>query len=110
MYSSDEFKRDPILAAVGQLQFEVVQFRLQNEYGVETRLEPLPYKLARWVAGGWQALEKAGRIFNTMTVKDNWDRPVLLFRNEWNLDQVRADQPELKLNSIAPVGSGIQPD
>ena len=110
MYSSDEFKRDPILAAVGQLQFEVVQFRLQNEYGVETTLEPLPYKLARWVAGGWSALEKAGRIFNTMTVKDNWDRPVLLFRNEWNLDQVRADQPELKLNSIAPVGSGIQPD
>lgn len=110
MYSTDEFKRDPILAAVGQLQFEVVQFRLQNEYGVETTLEPLPYNLARWVAGGWQALEKAGRIFNTITVKDNWGRPVLLFRNEWNLQQVMADFPELKLNATAPVGSGIQPD
>jgi len=30
MYSADEAKRDPILAAVGQLQFEVVQFRLQK--------------------------------------------------------------------------------
>ncbi|MFM6059037.1 MAG: peptide chain release factor 3, partial [Microcystis aeruginosa] len=47
--SIDEFKRDPILAAVGQLQFEVVQFRLLSEYGVETTLEPLAYSLARWV-------------------------------------------------------------
>ncbi|MEM9542071.1 MAG: peptide chain release factor 3 [Cyanobacteria bacterium P01_E01_bin.42] len=110
MYSSDEFKRDPILAAVGQLQFEVVQFRLQNEYNVETRLESLPYSLARWVAGGWEALEKAGRLFNTETVKDNWERPVLLFRNEWNMRQIMEDHPELKLNSTAPVGSGLQPD
>ncbi len=110
MYSADEFKRDPILAAVGQLQLEVVQFRLQNEYGVETTLEPLPYSVARWVTGGWSALEKAGRLFNTLVVKDNWDRPVLLFKNEWNLQQIKEDRPELKLNSIAPVGAGIEPD
>lgn len=110
MYSADEFKRDPILAAVGQLQLEVVQFRLQNEYGVETTLEPLTYSVARWVTGGWSALEKAGRLFNTLVVKDNWDRPVLLFKNEWNLQQIKEEHPELKLNSIAPVGVGIEPD
>jgi len=110
MYSTDEFKRDPILAAVGQLQIEVVQFRLQNEYNVETRTEPLPYSVARWVHGGWDALEKAGRIFNAISVKDNWGRPVLLFKNEWNLRQTEQDQPELELKSIAPVGTGIQPD
>ncbi|MBZ8180820.1 peptide chain release factor 3 [Oscillatoria salina] len=110
MYDTDEFKRDPIIAAVGQLQFEVVQFRLLSEYGAETRLEPLPYSLARWVEGGWSALKKVGRLFNTMTVKDNWGRPVLLFRNEWNLQQVKTDHPELKLNSTAPVGVGIQPE
>ena len=110
MYSADEFKRDPILAAVGQLQFEVVQFRLRNEYNVETTLEPLSFSLARWVAGGWEAVEKAGRVFNTMTVKDNWGRPVLLIRNEWNLGQIMADHPELKLNSTAPVGAGLEPD
>ena len=109
MYSADDFKRDPILAAVGQLQFEVVQFRMQNEYGVETKLEPLPYSVARWVEGGWEALEKAGRLFNTIVVKDNWERPVLLFRNQWNMHQVVEDCPDLKLNSTAPVGSGIQP-
>jgi peptide chain release factor 3 len=110
MYSTDEFKRDPILAAVGQLQIEVVQFRMQNEYNVETRIESLPYSVARWGYGGWEALEKAGRIFNAIAVKDNWDRPVLLFKNEWNLRQIEQDTPELKLNSIAPVGAGIQPD
>ena len=110
MYSTDEFKRDPILAAVGQLQIEVVQFRMQNEYNVETSTEPLPYSVARWVHGGWEALEKAGRIFNAIAVKDNWGRPVLLFKNEWNLRQTEQDQPELELKSIAPVGTGIQPN
>ena len=109
MYSVDEAKRDPILAAVGQLQFEVVQFRLQNEYGVETLLDLLPYTVARWVAGGWEALEKVGRLFNTATVKDSWGRPVLLFKNEWNLHQVQADHAELKLNASAPVVAGQEP-
>ncbi|MFB8791099.1 MAG: peptide chain release factor 3 [Potamolinea sp.] len=110
MYSADESKRDPILAAVGQLQFEVVQFRMQNEYNVETGLELLPYSVARWVAGGWEALKKVGRLFNTVTVKDNWGRPVLLFKNEWNVGQVEADHPELKLNKTAPVVAGQQPE
>ncbi|NJL46294.1 MAG: peptide chain release factor 3 [Leptolyngbyaceae cyanobacterium SM2_5_2] len=110
MFSADESKRDPILAAVGQLQFEVVQFRLQNEYNVETTLELLPYSVARWVEGGWDALEEAGRLFNTVVVKDSWDRPVLLFRNEWNCQQIAADHPALKLSTIAPVVSGKEPE
>jgi peptide chain release factor 3 len=103
MYSSNEAIRDPILGAVGQLQFEVVQYRLQSEYGVDSRLESLPYSVARWVEGGWEALEEAGRLFNTMTVKDMLNRPVLLFKNSWNLDQIRSDHPDLKLSASAPV-------
>lgn len=106
MYSKDESKRDPILAAVGQLQLEVVQYRMENEYGVETRLEMLPYKVARWVKGGWEALEKAGRLFNTVTVKDIWERPVLLFKNQWNLEQIQENHPELELSATAPIESG----
>jgi peptide chain release factor 3 len=109
MYSVDEAKRDPILAAVGQLQFEVVQFRLQNEYGVETILDSLPYSVARWVEGGWEALKQVGRLFNTTTVKDSMGRPVLLFRNEWNCQQLEGDHPELKLSATAPVFSNQQP-
>jgi peptide chain release factor 3 len=109
MYSADEAKRAPILAAVGELQMEVVQFRLQHEYGVETQLDWLPYTVARWVNDGWEALEAVGRIFNTVTVKDMWGRPVLLFKNEWNCQQLQGDHPELTLSTIAPVATGLAP-
>ncbi|MEM9804383.1 MAG: peptide chain release factor 3 [Cyanobacteria bacterium P01_D01_bin.56] len=110
MYSADESKRDPILAAVGQLQFEVVQFRLRNEYNVDTTVEMLPYSVARWVTGGWEALKDAGRLFNTVTVKDSYGRPVLLFRNEWNCQQVEGEHPKLALSKTAPVVSGKEPE
>jgi len=100
LHSINESKRDPILAAVGQLQFEVVQFRLAQEYGVETRLEMLPFSVARWVIDSWVALDKVGRIFNSFVVKDRWERPVLLFKNQWNLQQVMADHPDFELSSI----------
>jgi peptide chain release factor 3 len=110
MYSVDEAKREPILAAVGQLQFEVVQFRMKNEYGVDTNLELLPYTVARWVGSGWEGLEKVGRLFNTVTVRDSWGRPVLLFRNIWNCHQVEGEHPSLRLMSTAPVVSGKEPE
>ena len=109
LYDKDQSKRDPILAAVGQLQLEVVQHRLASEYGVETRLEPMGYQVARWVKGGWPALDEVGRIFNCKTVQDAWLRPVLLFKNEWNLNQLKEDHPEMELNSVAPVVSGVDP-
>ncbi|CAI8166897.1 MAG: Peptide chain release factor 3 [Prochlorococcus marinus str. MIT 9215] len=109
LYDTDQSKRDPILAAVGQLQLEVVQHRLEHEYGVDTRLEPMGFQVARWVIGGWPALEKLGRIFNCKTVQDAWYRPVLLFKNEWNLNQLLEDHPDLKVSTVAPVVSGVEP-
>ena len=109
LYDKDQSKRDPIFAAVGQLHLEVVQHRLAREYGVETRLEPMGYQVARWVKGGSPALDEVGRIFNCKTVQDAWLRPVLLFKNEWNLNQLKEDHPEMELNSVAPVVSGVDP-
>ncbi len=109
LYDTDQSKRDPILAAVGQLQLEVVQHRLENEYGVTTRLDPMGYQVARWVNGGWSALDKLGRIFNCKIVQDAWSRPVLLFKNEWNLSQLLEDHPELEISAVAPVVSGVEP-
>jgi peptide chain release factor 3 len=51
-----------------------------------------------------------GRLFNTVTVKDSWGRPVLLFRNEWNCQQVEGEHPELELTNVAPVAVGQQPE
>ena len=54
LHNLADFYVDPILAAVGQLQFEVVQYRMKDEYGVDTTLDPLPYSIARyvWCGGG----------------------------------------------------------
>mmetsp|Transcript_23531 Transcript_23531/g.61232 ORF Transcript_23531/g.61232 Transcript_23531/m.61232 type:complete len:647 (-) Transcript_23531:564-2504(-) len=102
LYSTDDYIVDPILAAVGQLQFEVVQYRMKDEYGVDTTLEPLSFSIARWVKGGWEAVEAAGRIFNTTVAKDVWGRPVLLFRNEFALNQVISSESGEKLGELSP--------
>ena len=109
LYDFDESKRDPILAAVGQLQLEVVIHRLKNEYGVDANLESMPYQLARWVSDGWQAIDELGRVFNCKVVKDCWNRPVILFKNKWNLNQFIEDNDSLTLKKVAPVVSGVEP-
>ena len=89
-----------ILAAVGQLQFEVVQARLETEYGVESQLEPIGFTLARWADGGWDAVDKAdadGKLFGIMIVQDRWKRPVLLFRNDWKAASLAEEESYLEL-------------
>lgn len=96
----DEGSEDPILAAVGQLQFEVVQRRMKDEYNVESKLEPLPYAVARWVTGPgdpWEAVDSCGRFYGVFYAKDRWERPVLLFKNDWSLNNVKQDHPKLEL-------------
>eukprot|EP00746_Dinoflagellata_sp_MGD_P121109 gnl/MRDRNA2_/MRDRNA2_56388_c0_seq1.p1 gnl/MRDRNA2_/MRDRNA2_56388_c0~~gnl/MRDRNA2_/MRDRNA2_56388_c0_seq1.p1 ORF type:complete len:672 (-),score=103.48 gnl/MRDRNA2_/MRDRNA2_56388_c0_seq1:48-2063(-) len=85
---SDPGNDAPIVAAVGQLQFDVVQTRLLNEYNVETKLEPLPYSVARWVTGGWDEVKSREPLYNTFIAKDRWDRPVLLFKSDWALNSL----------------------
>ncbi|MGF1575403.1 MAG: peptide chain release factor 3 [Cyanophyceae cyanobacterium] len=103
MYSADDSKRDPIVAAVGQLQFEVVQYRLENEYNVETRLDMLPYTLARWVENSWADLDEISSLFNAMIAKDSQGRPIILFKNEWTIQNFIENNSFLKLSKIAPV-------
>lgn len=98
---NDDGAGNPILAAVGQLQFEVVEYRLKAEYNVDSRMEPLDgFSYARWVLGGWDAVDKAdkdGKLFGIMIVKDRWNRPVLLFRNPWKISQLDNEEEYLKL-------------
>jgi len=104
---NDEGLQSPILAAVGELQYEVVQYRLKDEYGVDSKLEHLSFTAARWCEGSWDDVDKAdsdGKIFGVMQCKDKYGRPVLLFRNEWKISQVMDEAPNLKLVpwSMAP--------
>ena len=100
--SPEANNQELILAAVGQLQFEVVQFRLASEYGVVTSLDLLPYRVARWAVEGAGGLKSEDFDFGVMVVEDRWRRPVLLFKSEWHLEKVRRGHPDLRLSAAAP--------
>ena len=93
----DDGNGNPILAAVGQLQFDVVQHRMKNEYGCDTKLEPIGYNSARWAEGGWEKVDAAkaeGILAGAFQAKDKWERPVMLFRNDWKIKQLTDSNDE----------------
>lgn len=92
--------QEPVVAAVGELQFEVAQYRLRTEYGVETRLESISYVAARWVNAGWDVLTNGAPLYETDVYQDFRQRPVLLFRSRWHLERVEKDRPELNLSAV----------
>jgi peptide chain release factor 3 len=98
-----------LLAAVGPLQFEVVQWRLQSEYGAESRLSPTPWTLLKWV--DIPAAMKGPKGFDTTRVivatgvsfgADKFDNPVVLFPNDWTMRYFVEKNPELKLRDLPP--------
>ncbi len=95
-------EKDPILGVVGELQFDVLKYRLENEYGAKVDLERLGYTHARWVDGPNtpQELTKA-RI--AMGVTDVDGRPVALMRDDWELRRAISDNPSWKFNATAPI-------
>ena len=74
-----------IVGVVGVLQFEVLKYRLENEYNVEIRMDTLPYEHIRWIANEDINLEKLTGTSDMKKVKDLKDRPLLLFINSWSI-------------------------
>jgi len=93
----------PLLAAVGPLQFEVVQYRLQSEYGAESQLEPTPWMTIRWVpknltdADWGRGLPTGARL-----AFDSDDNPVVLFANEWSVNYFSEINPKIPLEKLPP--------
>lgn len=88
---------DLIFAAVGQLQFEVMQYRLKDEYGVETVLTPLPYQCSAWLLGDLNTFKKTT---TSLIVRDRLDRPIVLFGEIWEKQYAIKQNPEHQLVDI----------
>jgi len=91
-----------LLAAVGPLQFEVVQYRLQAEYGAESRLEPTPWTLLRWLEPH-PSLRNPGSLIVASGVSfgfDRFDQPVVLFPNDWTMGYFQEKNPDLRLREL----------
>ncbi|HTO70590.1 MAG TPA: peptide chain release factor 3 [Myxococcota bacterium] len=89
-----------ILGVVGPLQFDVLVHRMASEYGVELRLTPLPYKIARWVHGEYDP--DVLRYSETMRlVEDRDHHAVLLAESLWHVDRALARHPEIRLSETS---------
>ena len=82
-----------IVGVVGVLQFEVLQYRLENEYNVEIRMEQLPYEHVRWIENKDIDVAALSVTSDTKKVKDLHDRPLLLFTHPWSV-QTAIDRNE----------------
>jgi len=94
---------EPILAAVGQLQLEVVKHRMLEEYDVEVRMEMLPYTAARWIHAGdefdYRPLVRSG-ISNVF--RDPRGRWLAAFRDDWTLQYTVRNNDKVEFRAAAP--------
>ena len=77
-----------IVGVVGTLQFDVLKYRLENEYNCEIRLEPLPYQAIRWIKDVQTDMNKLKGVAEVKKVRDMRGNPLLLFKNEWGIQFV----------------------
>ena len=74
-----------IVGVVGVLQFEVLEYRLLNEYGVDIKMERLSYRYVRWIENDDIDVENLNLTSDTKKVKDLRDRNLLIFQNDWGI-------------------------
>jgi peptide chain release factor 3 len=89
-----------IVGAVGVLQFDVLMFRLKNEYNVEAGIEQLPYEYIRWIENEDIDVSKISGTSDMKRIKDLKGRPLLLFVNSWSVRMVEERNPGLKLSEF----------
>ena len=89
-----------IVGVVGVLQFEVLKYRLENEYNVEIKLEPLPYEHIRWIVSSDTDLDKIVGTSDMKRINDLKDRPLLLFINEWSVGMTLDRNKGLELSEF----------
>ncbi len=95
LYEVDAMRRDPILAVVGILQFDVVEARLQEEYGVATRRQMLPHTMCRWITGPPEQIEQLPWRYGLLRTQDAAGRLVGMFNSAHELSYYQGKFPQL---------------
>lgn len=97
----DAVQRVPLLGAVGPLQFEVVQYRMQTEYGADSRLEPGTWKVLRWASTeDGSPIDESQLPTGARMAFDAAGRPVLLFPEEWSCNFYMERNPKIRLSLL----------
>ncbi|AJS61619.1 peptide chain release factor 3 [Paenibacillus sp. IHBB 10380] len=91
---------DTILGVVGQLQFEVFEYRMKAEYGVDVQLQRMQYQFARWLID--DDIDASKFRINSTLVKDKKENYVVLFENEYAMRTAMDKNPNAKFLEVAP--------
>ena len=89
-----------IVGVVGVLQFDVLKYRLQNEYNVEIRLENLPYEYIRWIENEEIDMDRLSGTSDMKKIMDLKGRPLLLFAHEWSIRMIEERNEGLILSEF----------
>ncbi|MCC5909970.1 MAG: peptide chain release factor 3 [Clostridiaceae bacterium] len=90
-----------IIGVVGVLQFEVLEYRLEREYGVEIKMTPLSFRYIRWVEMENMDYSNFSLTMDSMIVEDKEGKPVVLFENEWSIQKVEERNKKAILKTIS---------
>lgn len=90
-----------IVGVVGVLQFDVLRHRLDNEYGVEIRMDTLPYEHIRWIKNKEIDVSKLSVTSDTKRIKDMKEKPLLLFIHAWSINTVLDRNKGLELEEFS---------
>ncbi|NDV01125.1 peptide chain release factor 3 [Pseudoroseicyclus tamaricis] len=88
-----------IVGVVGQLQFEVLGRRIEDEYGLPVRFESSQFISARWVSGPKDKVERFAEANKQHMARDNDGDLVYLTRLQWDIDRVERDYPDITLTA-----------
>ncbi|HZZ65734.1 MAG TPA: peptide chain release factor 3 [Candidatus Baltobacteraceae bacterium] len=106
LYPLGSMRTEPILAAVGALQFEVVKYRLESEYNVKTLINTLPFSLARRLEGDADMVRRA-QLPSNATLAEDWDgHPVALFESDWSFRLAEEWNPKLRFVEFTAIDKG----
>lgn len=90
-----------IVGVVGVLQFEVLEYRLKNEYNVNIKREPLGYQFIRWIDNEEIDLYSLNLSSDTKRVQDLRGKYLLLFSNQWGINWATDKNKELILSEFS---------
>lgn len=99
--------REPVLAAVGDLQFDVVQFRLRSEYNTPTIIERLPFVAARWIEATPDELDRSALPSTSRLMHDHLGAPMLLVTSEWEFQHCQERNPGLLFKTVRSRPSSV---
>ena len=87
-----------IVGVVGTLQFDVFQYRMKNEYGVELRMENLPYEQLRFITACSGTPADLNLTSDAELLEDYRGHSLLVFSSLWSIDFIKKRNPGLELS------------